>query len=92
VAKWKKLLAQMATDVAPTSYTYQDAGSVLSHLGFELAPHGSGSHRKWRHRTPSGNTVIIGLVEKGSGTLKPYLIRDMVAQLRENDLLPPDLE
>lgn len=31
-------------------------------------------------------------VEKGAGTLKPYLIRDMVAQLRAHDLVPPGLE
>jgi hypothetical protein len=47
---------------------------------------------QWRRKLPSGNTVIVGLVERGSGTLKAYLIRDMVTQLRENKLLPPGLE
>jgi hypothetical protein len=40
----------------------------------------------------NGNIVMIGLVEKGAGTLKPYLIRQMISQLRENGLVPPDLE
>lgn len=92
MAKWRKLLARMLTDASPTDYTYDDAASVLSHLGFKLAPPGGGSHRMWRLRTPKGNTVIIGLVQKGSGTLKPYLIRDMIAQLRANNLIPADLE
>lgn len=49
-------------------------------------------HRRWRRRFASGNVVIVGLVEKGNGTLKPYLIRDLIAQLRANDLVPADLE
>ena len=57
-----------------------------------VAPHGGGSHRRWRHKLPSGNVIIIGLVQKGNGTLKPYLIRDLIGQLRANDLVPPDLE
>lgn len=92
MARWKKLLAQMLTDASPTTYTYQEAATVLAHLGFELAPHGGGSHRKWRQKTTFGNSVIIGLVDKGAGTLKPYMIRDMVSQLRQNDLLPPDTD
>ena len=92
MAKWKKLLLQMLSDASPTTYTYKDAASVLKRLGFQLAPHGSGSHRMWRHRTPAGNTVVIGLVEKGNGVLKAYLVRDMARQLRENAIIPPSWE
>lgn len=82
----------MLSDAKPIGYTYRDAATILPRLGFELAPHGGGSHRKWRIRTTQGNTVVIGLVDKGTQPLKAYLIRDMVAQLRANDLIPPDLE
>ncbi len=92
MATWRKILGRMLTDARPTSYTYDDASAVLSHLGFELAPHKGGTHRKWRCKAPNGNTVVIGLVEKGSGTLKAYLVRDMIEQLRVNGLIPADLE
>jgi hypothetical protein len=81
----------MLTDASPTTYTYDQAASILAHLGFELAPHGGGSHRKWRIRTSTGNPVVIGLVDKGSGALKAYLVRDMVQQLQGNGLIPEDL-
>ena len=38
----------------------------------------------WRGVSGAGTVVIIGLVDKGHGTLKPYLIREMIKQLREN--------
>jgi predicted RNA binding protein YcfA (HicA-like mRNA interferase family) len=74
----------MLSDVRPTTYTYADAAAVLNGLGFEVAPHGGGSHRRWRHRSAAGNVVVIGLVDSGSGPLKPYLIRDLVSSLREH--------
>jgi hypothetical protein len=92
VANWQKLLRRMLTDANPIGYTYDEAVLVLSHLGFQLAPHGGGSHRKWRQRSPAGNPVVIGLVEKGSGSLKPYLVRDMIQQLRLHRMIPPHLE
>jgi len=92
VAGWKKLLARMLSDAAPTGYTYREAAAVLTHLGFELAPHSGGSHRMWRHRKASGNVVVIGLVEHGTGPMKAYLVRDMVAALRAHGLVPKGLE
>jgi len=92
VASWEKLLSRMLTDANPIGYTYDEAALVLRHLDFQLAPHGGGSHRKWRRRSPAGNSVVIGLVEKGSGSLKPYLVRDMIDQLRLHGLIPADLE
>ena len=68
---WKRTLERMLKDTKPTTYTYGDAAVVLQALGFVVAPHGGTSHRKWRALAPAGNSVIIGLVEKGSGTLKP---------------------
>lgn len=92
MARWRKILEQMLTDDKPVSYTYGDASAVLAALGFEVASHSGGSHRKWRLKSPSGNVVVIGLVEHGSGPLKPYLIRDMIQQLRSNGLIPADME
>jgi hypothetical protein len=60
-------------------------------LEFTLAKSGGGSHRKWRRVLDSDTgkrTVIIGLLQKGSGNLRPEYIKDMVRILRENDLLP----
>ena len=82
----------MLSDSNPITYTYSDACAVLEALDFEVAPHGGGSHRKWRRKLADGNVVLVGLVEKGHGTLKPYLIRDLVAQLRANELVPKELE
>lgn len=92
MARWEKLLERMLSDPKPITYTYADACAVLKALGFEVAPHSGGSHRKWRLKLPDGNVVLVGLVEKGHGTLKPYLIRDMVALLRSNGLVPKELE
>jgi hypothetical protein len=92
VARWEKVLRRMLSDDKPTGYTYTEAAAVLSALGFEVAPHGGGSHRKWRRKLPDGNVVIIGLVDSGKGTLKPYLVREMLAQLRAHGLIPEDLE
>jgi len=82
----------MLSDHSPTTYSYDDASLILRRLGFDLAPHAGGSHRKWRRRAGLGAVIVIGLVEKGSGTLKPYLIRDMIAQLTDHGLIPADLE
>ncbi len=38
-----------------------------------------------------GTVLVVGLVHTGSGTLKPYLIRDMIAQLKAAGLIPDDL-
>jgi hypothetical protein len=91
MASWRKLLARMVSDPNPRSFTYEEAASVLGNLGFHLAKPGGGSHRKWRRVVEAAEgkrTVIIGLVEKGSGTLRPEYVKDMVRILRENGLLP----
>ncbi len=93
VASWRKLLARMVSDPDPREYTYDQAARVLDRLGFTLAPVGGGSPRKWRYRSPDGTTVVVvGLVDRGSGTLKPIYIREMVQQLQANGLLPSDAE
>lgn len=92
MARWEKLLAQMLSDSKPITYTYADAVVVLAALGYELAPHGGGSHRKWRRAVGDGNVSYVGLVEKGYGPLKPYLIREMLREIRRVGLIPPDLE
>ena len=92
MARWKKALEQMLNDPNPVGYTYDDAALVLRHLGFDLASNSSGSHRKWRREIRPGTVVRIGLVQKGRGVMRDYLIRDMVAILREHRLIPPDLE
>lgn len=87
MAQWKKTLQRMLEDTDPRNYTYEDAAHVLDRLGFVVAP-GEGSHRKWRLRRSDGLVVVIGLVKKGHGPMKPVYIRDMVKQLRANELLP----
>ncbi len=74
----------MTTDTDPRNYTYDEAVAVLRGLGFAMAPRGAGSHRVWRGSSAAGKAVVIGLVDKGRGTLKPYLIREMVKQLRQH--------
>lgn len=88
MASWRKLLARMAADPKPVSYTYDEAASVLGQLGFALASKGGSSHRKWRREEPGKPTVIIGLVDSGSGEIRKVYILDMIRILRENNLLP----
>jgi predicted RNA binding protein YcfA (HicA-like mRNA interferase family) len=88
MSKWQKLLTQMVNDTNPTGYTYDEAALVLRNLGFTLAARGATSHRKWARRDDQ-TTIVITLVEKGSGPLKAYLIRDMIKQLRDNGIIPP---
>lgn len=84
MARWRKLLEQMTNDSDPRNYSYDEAVTVLRGLGFLMAPHGAGSHRAWRGLSAAGTVVVIGLVDKGHGTLKPYLVREMIKQLREH--------
>jgi hypothetical protein len=90
MASWRKLLARMVSDPNPRSFTYQEAATVLGNLGFHLAKSGGSSHRRWRRVVEAEGgprTVVIGLVEKGSGTLRPEYVKQMVRILRENGLL-----
>lgn len=80
----------MLNDTSPTGYTYDEAANVLRRLDFTLAASGATSHRKWARKI-GATTVVIELVQKGHGTMKAYLIRDMVSQLRENNLIPAHL-
>ena len=82
----------MLSDSSPTSYTYAEAAGILARLDFALAPTCGGSHRKWRRKLADGTVIVVGLVEKGSGTMKSYLIRDMIQQLRIHGLVPGDLQ
>jgi hypothetical protein len=88
MSSWRKLLARMAADRKPTGYTYDDAATVLARLGFTLASRSGTSHRKWRREVPGKPTVIIGLVDRGNGPIRPVYIVEMIRILRENDLLP----
>jgi hypothetical protein len=92
MSKWRKLLSRMVKDRNPRNYSYADAVRVMHGLDFTLAPHGAGSHRCWRGTALSGAVVVIGLVDQGHGSLKPYLIRDMIRQLEANGMIPADLE
>lgn len=92
MASWLKLLAKMAADPNPTTYTYQDAARVLGHLGFALAPHGGTSHRRWRRRDGAAPPVVVGLVDTGSGPIKKVYIVQMIDILRTNNLLPEGVE
>ena len=90
---WRTTLARMLADQNPNSYRYDEAATILRQLGFEMPKTSTkGSHRKWRRRLPDGTTIVIGLVDSGSGTLKPWQIRDMVRQLRDHALIPNEPE
>ena len=94
MASWRKRLADMVADSDPRSYTYDEAARILVNLGFAPPKKSGGSHRKFRIEiadpgTESGKRgVIVGLVESGSGTLKPVYITHMVSVLQSNNLLP----
>lgn len=93
MARWKKTLARMLRDTDPRNYRYEEAAAILERLGFVKAPETSGtSHKQWRHVTRDGKVIYVGLVKKGHGTLKPYLIRDMLAALKAGGLLPDDIQ
>ena len=92
MASWKKLLAAMAEDQKPVSYTYDNAASVLGHLGFALASGSGTSHRTWRLKQPGKDPVKITLVDRGSGPMRKAYIVDMIHALRENNLLPEGVE
>lgn len=91
---WQKVLAKMVADPDPRSYTYEEASGILLQLGFAAPAKSKGSHRKFRIEIddPADKTrkrgIIIGLVQKGRGTLKPKYISTMVQTLRESNLLP----
>lgn len=88
MAKWEKLLLRMVADQDPRGYTYSEAASVLAGIGFAAPSKPKGSHRLWRLKRQGCSLVVVGLVEKGHGPLKPVYIKDMVATLQKNGLLP----
>lgn len=90
MAKWKKMLDRMCRDTNPNGYRYDQAAAILEQLDFKPAKNHKGSHRKWRRKLASGAVVVVELVDAGSGTLKPYLIRDMISQLKDHGLTEPD--
>ena len=90
--RWNKLLSRMLRDERPVHYTYANAVLILRALGFVLAPHGPGSHRKWRRVSCDGRTIVIGLVDRGTGPMKAYLVRDMIAQLTLAGLITDHLD
>jgi hypothetical protein len=92
MANWEKLLWRMEADTDPRGFTYEDAARVLRGIGFPDPPKRGGSHRAWRLELANGIVARVGLVQKGHGTLKPGYIRDMVKELREKGLIPPQTE
>lgn len=86
-----KLLGAMLRARDPRSFTYDDAATVLRSLGFEpTRTKPKGSHRLWRRElvTETGKqTVYVGLVESGHGTLKPVYIKKMLEVLLHNHLI-----
>lgn len=94
MARWKRLLGRMLHDTDPRNYRYEEAAGILQRLGYELSPCSSGtSHRVWRCLGADGKILsLILLSEKGHGTLKPYQVRDMMAELKSKGLMPDDLE
>ena len=79
----------------PRGFTYDDAATVLKSLGFEpTRTKPKGSHRLWRLEvtTVGGrNSVYVGLVDKGHGTLKPEYIKKMIEILLQNQLIESEV-
>lgn len=91
MARWEKLLTRMRDSVRCVGFTYDDAASVLAGLGFSCVETGAGgSHRRWAQLHPSGQRVIIGLVNHGHGDLKPVYIKQMLRLLKEHELMPQE--
>jgi hypothetical protein len=96
MSSWRKRLAMMVADPRPNSYTYDEAATILANLGFKLAGKPKGSHRRWRLALPDPSveggkrTIIVGLVDRGTGPLKPVYIKEMIRTLSANNLLPPE--
>lgn len=90
MASWRKLLAKMVADRDPRSYTYDQAARILEHLQFD-GPTKPGSHRMWKRVIAKAGkpfTVVIGLVDSGTGKVKPEYIKQMVRTLHDEGLLP----
>lgn len=75
----------------PRGFTYEDAATVLRSLGFEPSrTKPKGSHRLWRRELATDNgmqTVYVGLVQSGHGTLKPVYVKKMLEVLLHNHLI-----
>lgn len=95
---WRTVLELMVADDDPRSYSFDQAATVLVHLGFSPPKKPKGSHRIFRRviadaASPSGTrAVTVGLVDSGKGKLKPIYVKEMVAVLQMNDLLPDWVE
>lgn len=91
----RKLLSSMMRARDPRGFTYDDAATVLKSLGFEpTRTKPKGSHRLWRLEvtTVGGrNSVYVGLVDKGHGTLKPEYIKKMIEILLQNQLIESEV-
>jgi hypothetical protein len=65
---------------------------MLRAPGFVVAPHRATRHRKWRGVSRARNSAMIAFVDKGIGTLEPYLILDLVGQLRGNGMITTEFD
>ena len=91
MGSWRKTLQGMVADRKSRAYTYNDAATVLTQLGFELvSPRSGTSHRKWR-RVVDGSgprrLAVIGLLDQGSGTMPREYLKHMIDTLETFDLL-----
>lgn len=86
MSRWEKILDRMAASRRCAGFTYKEAAAVLEGLGFVQAQDGS-SHRRWVLLREGHPAVIIGLVDKGHGEIKPVYIKTLVEQLRAAGLL-----
>lgn len=74
MSRSEKILEEMRG--RPKGWTYDQVKRVLEYYGFETRSKG-GSHRLFKHS--SGERV--GLVDAGSGTLKPVYVEEAVAAI-----------
>ncbi|MCA2992055.1 type II toxin-antitoxin system HicA family toxin [Gemmatimonas sp.] len=89
MGSWKRILKQMRKSPRCVGFTYADAAKVLEALGFHQSSYG-GSHRRWVMLRADNPPVIIGLVDKGHGDMKPVYVKDMLASLVAHGILSED--
>lgn len=87
----KKLLAAMLRARDPRGFTYDEAAKVLTSIGFQpTRTKPKGSHRLWRLEfvgETGRNSIYVGLVDSGHGTIKPEYIKKMIEVLLQNHLI-----
>lgn len=72
MSRIEKLVAKICSGKSDANVSFDEASSVLEHLGFRYDG-GKGSHRVFRHE--DGRKIVLPF--HGNGVIKPYLVRQI---------------